>query len=108
MVNQKRVIKREVLNKCLSETQRRVFKEQTMPPKGGSWKNQHSFKNAISSLPQHADKIFVVGVEDQYHNQSLEDKNWVVYVFDTDGNFIEKETGKALGGKFFMTLTYLN
>jgi hypothetical protein len=107
MINQKRVIKQEVLNNITSDVKRQVFKAQTMPPNGGSWKNEYSHKCAISSLPDHADKLFVVGVVDEYHNQSLEDSNWVVYTYDMDGNYIERTNGKALGGKFFMTLTYL-
>lgn len=107
MMNQKKIVKKESLQKALSDAKRKNFKSSPMPPKNGMWKNEHSFKTAISNMPQQSDKIFVVAIEDLYHNQSLEDSNWVVYTYDMDGNFIEKVHGKNLGGVFFMNLTYL-
>lgn len=107
MINQKRTIKRDALRLALSDAKRRNFKSSPMPPKGGSWANEHSFKTAMSMIPDNSDRLYVVGVEDVYHNYSLEDKNWVVYAYDMDGNFIEKVKGNQLGGKFFMSLTYI-
>ena len=107
MINQKRTIKRDSMVKALAHTKRQVFKSRTAPPKSGSWKNEHSFKTAISTKPHHSDKLFVVGIVDEYHNHSIDDKNWVVYVYDMDGEFIERIAGQKLGGKFFMNLTYI-
>ena len=106
-MNQKRTIKRDAISGALADAKRREFKSSTMPPKGGLWKNEHSHKTAISTLPAYSDKIFVIGVEDVYDGRSLADKNWVVYTYDMDGNFIEKVHGSKLGGKFFMQLTYI-
>lgn len=106
-MNQKRTIKRGAIEGALADAKRRNFKNSPMPPKAGSWKNEHSHKTAISTIPAFSDKLYVVGIEDVYDNRSLVDKNWVVYVYDMDGNFIEKVHGSQLGGKFFMQLTYI-
>lgn len=72
-------------------------------PKSGRSENEFDYEFYISPLKGNENRVFVISKKLIYQNQKLTDIKYIVYPYDTEGNYVEGIDAKNFNGHFHKT-----
>lgn len=86
-------------------TERSIVKNISLLPRQGASQHEYDYRICKSDLEGLENHYFVVSKIIKYNGRSMDDYGYVVYAYDTEGNFVEDEGIKnKCKGKFFESL----